>query len=171
VAIGLVLWTAALVYAYAGLRDAAGFYALAAGIAVVLGGPRRSPFLFSRMIPEGQEAEYFSSTRWGAGTSWLGRSSSAWRCSSPELPGRDPLPGGILPRRAGAAAVRRRAAGGTGGTAGHGKHTIIMNAGFLAGASSEATFATFARSLRFRSPETSTSLHTPLPRNPRVVIR
>ncbi|MBP2669887.1 MAG: Permease of the major facilitator superfamily-like protein [Deltaproteobacteria bacterium] len=74
VAIGLVLWTAALVYAYAGLRDAAGFYALAAGIAVVLGGTQAlSRSLFSRMIPEGQEAEYFSLYEVGErGTSWLG---------------------------------------------------------------------------------------------------
>ncbi|HEX9191700.1 MAG TPA: MFS transporter [Candidatus Deferrimicrobiaceae bacterium] len=74
VAISLVLWTGALVYAYAGLRDAAGFYALAAGIAVVLGGSQAlSRSLFSRMIPEGQEAEYFSLYEVGErGTSWLG---------------------------------------------------------------------------------------------------
>jgi UMF1 family MFS transporter len=56
------------------LRDAAGFYALAAGIAVVLGGSQAlSRSLFSRMIPEGQEAEYFSLYEVGErGTSWLG---------------------------------------------------------------------------------------------------
>lgn len=74
IAVSLVLWTGALVYAYAGLRDAAGFYALAAAIAVVLGGSQAlSRSLFSRMIPREQEAEYFSlyevSER---GTSWLG---------------------------------------------------------------------------------------------------
>ena len=74
VAISLVLWTGTLVYAYAGLRDAAGFYAMAACVAVVLGGSQAlSRSLFSRMIPSGQEAEYFSlyevSER---GTSWLG---------------------------------------------------------------------------------------------------
>ena len=74
VAISLVLWTGTLVYAYAGLRDATGFYAMAACVAVVLGGSQAlSRSLFSRMIPVGQEAEYFSlyevSER---GTSWLG---------------------------------------------------------------------------------------------------
>jgi UMF1 family MFS transporter len=74
VAASLVLWTGALVYAYAGLRGATGFYALAAGIAVVLGGSQAlSRSLFSRMIPEGQEAEYFSLYEVGErGTSWLG---------------------------------------------------------------------------------------------------
>ena len=61
VAVSLVLWTGTLVYAYAGLRDAAGFYAMAASVAVVLGGSQAlSRSLFSRMIPPGQEAEYFS---------------------------------------------------------------------------------------------------------------
>jgi UMF1 family MFS transporter len=74
VAISLVLWTGTLVYAYAGLRDATGFYAMAACVAVVLGGSQAlSRSLFSRMIPAGREAEYFSlyvvSER---GTSWLG---------------------------------------------------------------------------------------------------
>jgi len=74
VATSLVLWTGTLVYAYAWLRDATGFYAMAACVAVVLGGSQAlSRSLFSRMIPVGQEAEYFSlyevSER---GTSWLG---------------------------------------------------------------------------------------------------
>ena len=74
VAASLVLWTGALVYAWAGLRGATGFYALAAGIAVVLGGSQAlSRSLYSRMIPEGQEAEYFSLYEVGErGTSWLG---------------------------------------------------------------------------------------------------
>jgi UMF1 family MFS transporter len=74
VAVSLVLWTGTLFYAYAGLRSAAGFYAMAACVAVVLGGSQAlSRSLFSRMIPSGREAEYFSlyevSER---GTSWLG---------------------------------------------------------------------------------------------------
>ena len=74
VATSIVLWTGTLVYAYAGLRDATGFYVLAASIAIVLGGSQAlSRSLFSRMVPPGQEAEYFSlyevSER---GTSWLG---------------------------------------------------------------------------------------------------
>lgn len=74
VEVSLVLWTATLVYAYAWLRSAAGFYAMAACVAVVLGGSQAlSRSIFSRMIPSGREAEYFSlyevSER---GTSWLG---------------------------------------------------------------------------------------------------
>jgi UMF1 family MFS transporter len=74
VAASLVLWTGALFYAFAGLRGATGFYALAAGIAIVLGGSQAlSRSLYSRMIPEGQEAEYFSLYEVGErGTSWLG---------------------------------------------------------------------------------------------------
>jgi len=74
VAVSLFLWTGMLIYAYAGLRGAKGFYALAAGVAVVLGGSQAlSRSLFSRMIPPGQEAEYFSLYEVGErGTSWLG---------------------------------------------------------------------------------------------------
>lgn len=74
VAVSLLLWTGALLYAYAGLRDEAGFFALAAGIAIVLGGSQAlSRSLYSRMIPAGQEAEYFSLYEVGErGTSWLG---------------------------------------------------------------------------------------------------
>jgi UMF1 family MFS transporter len=73
--LSLVLWTAAVGYAYAFLHkgDAVGFYALAGAIGLVLGGSQAlSRSLFSLMIPRGQEAEYFSlyevSDR---GTSWL----------------------------------------------------------------------------------------------------
>ncbi len=74
VAVSLVLWTGTLVYSYAWLRSEAGFYALAAAIAVVLGGSQAlSRSLFSRMVPKDRESEYFSlyevSER---GTSWLG---------------------------------------------------------------------------------------------------
>jgi len=74
IAVSLVLWTGTLFYAYAGLRSAGGFYAMTACVAVVLGGSQAlSRSLFSRMIPIGREAEYFSlyevSER---GTSWLG---------------------------------------------------------------------------------------------------
>jgi UMF1 family MFS transporter len=74
VAVSLALWTGTLVYAYAGLRSAAGFYAMAACVAVVLGGSQAlSRSLYSRMIPKGQEAEYFSLYEVGErGTSWLG---------------------------------------------------------------------------------------------------
>ena len=74
VAVSLVLWTGTLFYAYAGLRSAAGFYAMAACVAVVLGGSQAlSRSLFSRMIPSGREAEYFSMYEVSErGTSWLG---------------------------------------------------------------------------------------------------
>jgi UMF1 family MFS transporter len=72
--ISLLIWTGALVYTYGLLRTEAQFFALAAVIAVVLGGSQAlSRSLFSLMIPKGREAEYFSlyeiSER---GTSWLG---------------------------------------------------------------------------------------------------
>jgi UMF1 family MFS transporter len=74
VMISLVIWIAAIGYAYALLRTAADYFVLAAVIAIVLGGSQAlSRSLFSLMIPRGQEAEYFSfyevSER---GTSWIG---------------------------------------------------------------------------------------------------
>lgn len=70
----LVIWIAALVDAYAFLRSTAGFVVLAAVIAVVLGGSQAlSRSAYSRMIPAGQESEYFSVYEVGdRGTSWLG---------------------------------------------------------------------------------------------------
>jgi UMF1 family MFS transporter len=71
----LVLWAGAVAGAYfLGVGSVWQFYLLAAFIGVVLGGSQAlSRSLFSHMIPEGQEAEYFSlyeiSER---GTSWLG---------------------------------------------------------------------------------------------------
>jgi len=74
VVLALLVWTATLVYAYGFLRSTVEFYILAAVIAVVLGGSQAlSRSIYSRMIPRGREAEYFSlyeiSER---GTSWLG---------------------------------------------------------------------------------------------------
>src|SRR5581483_3695334 len=70
----LVIWAGVILYAFALLRTATQFVALAAVIAIVLGGSQAlSRSLFSLMIPKGREAEYFSlyevSDR---GTSWLG---------------------------------------------------------------------------------------------------
>jgi UMF1 family MFS transporter len=70
----LVIWTATVTYAYGWLRTGPQFVVLAAVIAIVLGGSQAlSRALYSHMIPQGQEAEYFSlyevSER---GTSWLG---------------------------------------------------------------------------------------------------
>lgn len=72
--LSLFIWTAVSVYAYALLTTVAQFFIMGAVIAIVLGGSQAlSRSLFSQMIPQGQEAEYFSlyevSER---GTSWLG---------------------------------------------------------------------------------------------------
>jgi UMF1 family MFS transporter len=74
VILSLLIWTATLIYAYGFLRTTIEFFILAAVIAVVLGGSQAlSRSIYSRMIPKGREAEYFSlyevSER---GTSWLG---------------------------------------------------------------------------------------------------
>lgn len=74
IALSLVIWIGTVAYAYGWLRTSGEFYALAAAIAVVLGGSQAlSRSVYSLMIPRGQEAEYFSlyevSER---GTSWLG---------------------------------------------------------------------------------------------------
>lgn len=70
----LGVWIAILVYAWAGLRDAAGFFLLAAATAVVLGGSQAlTRSAYSLLIPREKESEYFGlyevSER---GTSWLG---------------------------------------------------------------------------------------------------
>jgi UMF1 family MFS transporter len=67
-------WTAAVVYAYAFLQTTRQAWGLSAIIALVLGGSQAlSRSLFSRMIPAGREASFFSlyeiSER---GTSWIG---------------------------------------------------------------------------------------------------
>ncbi|MCL4466979.1 MAG: MFS transporter [Chloroflexi bacterium] len=61
VAISLIIWTAALIYAYGFLHTTTEFFALGVVIAIVLGGSQAlSRSVFSLMIPRGQEAEYFS---------------------------------------------------------------------------------------------------------------
>ncbi|MGH7277188.1 MAG: MFS transporter [Candidatus Rokuibacteriota bacterium] len=74
VAVSLVIWIGVLVYAYGWLYTSGQFFALAAVIALVLGGSQAlSRSLYSLMIPPGQEAEYFSLYEIGErGTSWLG---------------------------------------------------------------------------------------------------
>ena len=72
--ISLLIWSGTLFYSYAFLKTEFQFYLLAAVIAIVLGGSQAlSRSLYSLMIPQGQEAEYFSlyaiSER---GTSWIG---------------------------------------------------------------------------------------------------
>lgn len=70
----LVIWVSLVVYAYAFLYTEVQFWILGAILALVLGGSQAlSRSLFSQMIPQNREAEYFSfyeiSER---GTSWLG---------------------------------------------------------------------------------------------------
>ncbi|PDW02834.1 MFS transporter [Candidatus Viridilinea mediisalina] len=74
IAASLVIWTAVVIYGYFMPAEVpAQFFLLAAVIALVLGGSQAiSRSLFSQMIPEGQEAEYFSIYEVGErGTSWL----------------------------------------------------------------------------------------------------
>ena len=71
----IVMWTGAVAAAYfLGAGAVCQFYLLAAFIGVVLGGSQAlSRSLLSHMIPEGQEAEYFSLYKISErGTSWLG---------------------------------------------------------------------------------------------------
>jgi UMF1 family MFS transporter len=72
--LSLVIWCICILYAYFFLNSEIGFFFLAGGIAIVLGGTQAlSRSLFSMLIPDGKEAEYFSlyeiSER---GTSWIG---------------------------------------------------------------------------------------------------
>lgn len=75
--ISLVIWAGVIIYAYFGLRSeqrGLEFGLLGVVIALVLGGSQAiSRSLFSQMIPQGKEAEYYSfyeiSDR---GTSWMG---------------------------------------------------------------------------------------------------
>ena len=74
IAASLVVWVFIIVYAYGWLQTAAQAWAMAAAIAVVLGGSQAlSRSLFSRMIPAGRESSFFGlyeiSER---GTSWIG---------------------------------------------------------------------------------------------------
>jgi UMF1 family MFS transporter len=70
----LLIWSGLVIYAYAFFRTQTHAWVMAAVIAIVLGGSQAlSRSLFSRMIPAGREASFFSlyevSER---GTSWLG---------------------------------------------------------------------------------------------------
>lgn len=71
----LVVWTLVLVSAYfVEAGEQFQFYALAAGIGLVLGGtPALSRSLYSQMIPAGKEAQYYSLYKISErGTAWLG---------------------------------------------------------------------------------------------------
>ncbi len=72
--ISLVVWATVTIYSYGFLYTGTQFWLLGAVIALVLGGSQAlSRSLFSKMIPRGREAEFFSfyeiSER---GTSWMG---------------------------------------------------------------------------------------------------
>ncbi len=69
----LAAWALTLASVYA-VRTAAGFFLLAAVVALIMGGSQAlSRSLFSLMIPRGREAEYFSLYEISdKGTSWLG---------------------------------------------------------------------------------------------------
>jgi len=70
----LVCWTGVLVITYAWVSTELHFYILAALIALVMGGTQAlSRSYYSRMIPDGKEAEYFSLYEISdKGTSWIG---------------------------------------------------------------------------------------------------
>ncbi len=74
VMLALVGWTLALGSIYFAVRTPAEFSALAALVALVMGGSQAlSRSLFSLMIPRGREAEYFGLYEIGdKGTSWFG---------------------------------------------------------------------------------------------------
>jgi MFS transporter, UMF1 family len=74
VMLALVGWTFALASIYFAVRTPAEFFALAALVALIMGGSQAlSRSLFSQMIPLGREAEYFGLYEIGdKGTSWFG---------------------------------------------------------------------------------------------------
>ncbi len=74
VMLALVAWTLALGSIYVAVRTPAEFFALAAVVALIMGGSQAlSRSLFSLMIPRGREAEYFSLYELSdKGTSWFG---------------------------------------------------------------------------------------------------
>jgi len=72
--ITIVIWIIGLIYAFGYLHDTTGFYILGLTVGFIMGGTQAlSRSMFSKLIPKGAEAEYFSiyeiSER---GTSWLG---------------------------------------------------------------------------------------------------
>lgn len=72
--VSLLVWIGAVLYAYGWLRTAAEFVALAAVVALVLGGSQAlSRSVYSVMVPRGLEAGHFSLYELsGRGASWLG---------------------------------------------------------------------------------------------------
>ncbi len=73
VMLSLVIWTVVLLLMYFWVRTVGQYFVMAAAVALVLGGSQAlSRSLFSQMIPQGQEAEYFGLYEISdKGTSWL----------------------------------------------------------------------------------------------------
>jgi len=73
VMLSLVIWTGVLLGMYFWVRTVGQYFVMAALVALVLGGSQAlSRSLFSQMIPQGQEAEYFGLYEISdKGTSWL----------------------------------------------------------------------------------------------------
>jgi len=74
ITISLFGWAIALIFAYVMPASGSWFYGLAVVIAIVLGGSQAlSRSMFSKLIPHGREAEYFSIYEISdKGTSWIG---------------------------------------------------------------------------------------------------
>jgi UMF1 family MFS transporter len=68
-----VIWIAVVLNIYLAVKTAAQFFAMAAVVAVVLGGSQAlSRSLYAQLVPKGKEAEYFSVYEVSdKGTSWL----------------------------------------------------------------------------------------------------
>jgi len=73
IAVSLVIWTGVILAMYFTVRTTAQFFVMAAIVAIVMGGTQAlSRALFSQMIPQGREAEYFGVYEISdKGTSWL----------------------------------------------------------------------------------------------------
>lgn len=74
VLLALVIWTGVLFYIWGAVTSPAEFFVMAALVGTVMGGSQAlSRSIFSRMIPVGKEAEYFSLYEISdKGTSWIG---------------------------------------------------------------------------------------------------
>ncbi len=70
----LVIWSGTLIYIYSGVSTATEFYIMAGIVGAIMGGSQAlSRSIYSFMIPQGREAEYFSLYEISdKGTSWLG---------------------------------------------------------------------------------------------------
>ncbi len=73
VLLSLAIWTGVILCMYFSVKTTSGFFVMGAVVGIVLGGSQAlSRSLFSLMIPQGREAEYFSLYEIGdKGTSWF----------------------------------------------------------------------------------------------------